>query len=87
MQMTMTATDCAESEKSKRPRFMPLRDARDAKRLLAKCVNEVRAGVLEPRRASCIGYLVNVFLSASAGEIEDRLAAIEGRLDDAHGNP
>ena len=74
----MSTTPRPESANPRTPRGMPLRDARDAKRLLALVVNEVRRGTLDPRRGSCIGYLVNVFLAAhAASDFEDRLAALE----------
>jgi len=77
----MNATPESAEEKPRRPpRSMPLRDCRDARRLLAKLVNEVRAGAIDPRRASCIGYLVNTFISAaSAADFEARIAVLEDR--------
>jgi hypothetical protein len=82
VQPTMTATTDTAAEKPKRPRPLSLRNARDAKRLLARIVNEVRRGELEPRRASVIVYGVNTFLSViNTLDFEERLAEAE-RIND-----
>jgi hypothetical protein len=76
-----TATDCVAVEKVWTPRPLPLRDARDVKRLIARLVNEVRRGDIDPRRASCIGYLCNTFLAAhQIADLEARLDVLEKRM-------
>jgi hypothetical protein len=48
--------------------------------LLAATINQVRKGLLCPKVASCVGYLAGLTLKAhEAGEIEERLAALEAR--------
>ncbi len=65
----------------RRPRPLPLRNPRDVARALAKVANMVLAGAIEPKAASCFGYLANLILAAhSAGQTDDRIAELERRL-------
>ena len=78
MRTVPATTPCAVGEVIHAPRPLPLRDARDAKRLLARIINEVRTGTLDPRRASVIIYGTNIFLSSiAAAEMEQRIQALE----------
>lgn len=53
----------------------------DVVRLLAKTINQVRRGEIDPRVANAVGYLANVLIRAlEQGEIEARLAALEAAL-------
>lgn len=52
-----------------------LEAAEDIKKLVATLVNEVRQDAIDPRAASCIGYLAGIFLKAH------ELAVIEARLN------
>jgi hypothetical protein len=61
---------------------VPLDSARDVVRLLAGTINSVRKGQIDPRSGNCIGQLAGALLKAlQDGAVEERLAAIEQRLD------
>lgn len=63
-------------------RAVPLRTARDARKLLGRLVNEVRRDEFDSQKASRIGYLVSVFLrSVETDEIAQRVDAIEKRME------
>jgi hypothetical protein len=50
----------------------------DLRDLLADTINDVRTGRLDPRVANTVGYLSSVLVRVlEAGELEDRLAAVE----------
>jgi hypothetical protein len=53
----------------------------DVAKALAKVINEVRRGTLEPKVGNSIAALVSQLLAAlKGGELEQRLAALEQRL-------
>lgn len=46
--------------------------------LLARTINDVRTGRLDPKLANCVGYLSGVLVRAfEVGELEERLAMLE----------
>ena len=46
--------------------------------LLAKTINDVRTGRLDPKLANCVGYLSGILVRAfEVGELEERLAMLE----------
>jgi len=62
-------------------RAVPLRNARDARKLLGRLINEVRRDEIDAQKASRIGYLVGIYLkSVETDELAHRLEAIEKRL-------
>ena len=64
-----------------------LEDAGDVVRMIAETISQVRRGELDPRVANSVGYLAGVLLKAlEAGELEERLAALEGGQDDVIGD-
>ena len=65
-------------EKARTPRSLPLRDARDAKRLLARLANLVLRGDVPTKQATCIAYIVSVFLSSHESAELDELQSKAG---------
>ena len=62
-------------------RAVPLRNARDARRLVSRLINEVRRGEIESQTAARIGYLISIYLkSVETDELAQRLDRIEKRL-------
>lgn len=56
----------------------PLRSMKDVSQLLAISINQLRRGEIDPRIATCTGYLANVLLSAiQQSSFEERLARLE----------
>jgi hypothetical protein len=56
-------------------------DCRDVVRLLARTINEVRRGEVDPRVANTVGYLSSVAVRAmEQGDLEERVAQIESAL-------
>lgn len=46
--------------------------------LLARTINDVRTGRLDPKLANCVGYLSGILVRAfEVGELEERLAMLE----------
>src|SRR5262245_34918983 len=43
---------------------LPLAEARDVKGLLVRCINDLRAGRLEPKVGNAVGYLAGLLLKA-----------------------
>ena len=75
-------TACTDSEKPRPPRPLPLRDARDVRRALARVANECRRGDLAPRQASVFVYAVSTLLAAiAASDFEARLDALETKTE------
>ena len=67
---------------------MKIQEARDIKILMATLINEVRAGLIDSRDASCIGYLSGVFLkSDELSDITARLTALEKYLKNKEEKP
>ena len=59
----------------------PLGNSKDVSELLAHSINQLRRGQLDPKVATCIGYLSTVLLRAlEQGPAEERLAKIEATL-------
>lgn len=53
-------------------------DGQDIISLLSETINHVRKGLLDPRVANAIGYLVNILLKAEEqGGMESRLTQLE----------
>jgi hypothetical protein len=68
-------------EKAPVRRAVPLRTARDARKLLGRLVNEVRRDEIDAQKASRIGYLIGIYLkSVETDELAQRLERIEKRL-------
>jgi len=60
-----------------------INDARDVRRLLARCINSTAAGRMHPRVANAIAVLSSTYLRAlESGELEKRLTAIERKLEE-----
>jgi hypothetical protein len=67
---------------------MPLHNSRDICELLARTINEVRSGKVQPKIASSVGYLANILLPAlEQGPLEDRLSALEAALGLPNSSP
>ena len=66
------------------PREMPdhrLRNTTEVSGFLAKSINDVLRGKLDPRVANSAGYLANILLrSLEQGPLEERLARLEASL-------
>ena len=59
----------------------PLGNSKDVAELLAKSINQLRTGQLDPKVATGVGYLSTVLLRAlEQGPAEERLAKIEAIL-------
>jgi hypothetical protein len=59
----------------------PLGNSKDVSELLANSINQLRRGQLDPKVATCVGYLSTVLLRAlEQGPAEERLAKIEAIL-------
>jgi hypothetical protein len=59
-----------------------LNTLQDARRLMARVINEVNAGTMEEGRGRCIGYLVSILSSCiKDSEFEARLKAIEEKTE------
>jgi hypothetical protein len=65
---------------------LPLLEARDVKGLLVRCINDLRAGRLEPKVGNAVGYLAGLLLKAFeqidlAAEVEElkKLLPQQGR--------
>jgi hypothetical protein len=59
----------------------PLGTSKDVSELLAKSINQLRTGQLDPKVATGVGYLSTVLLRAlEQGPAEERLAKIEAIL-------
>ena len=62
-------------------RAVPLRSARDARKLLGRLINEVRRDEFDAQKAARIGYLISIYLkSVETDELAQRLDRIEKRL-------
>ncbi len=62
-------------------RSIRLRSIRDVERLLAKTINEVRRGEIDPEIATKIGYLANILLRAlEGGQLERRIEQLQEQL-------
>ncbi len=60
----------------------PLRNTTEVSAFLAKSINQVLRGALDPRVANSAGYLANVLLRAlEQGPLEERIAKLEATLD------
>ena len=60
----------------------PLRNTTEVSAFLAKSINQVLRGTLDPRVANSAGYLANVLLRAlEQGPLEERIARLEATLD------
>jgi hypothetical protein len=60
-------------------------DVRDA---LAKTMSQVHARKMDPRTANALAYLATSLLRAiELSDLEGRLMAIEGRMEQSNGNP
>ncbi len=60
------------------PDFL-LNSAQDAEALLGRTINQVLRGEIDPRIANTVGYLITLKLKAAdTGELERRVAALEG---------
>ncbi len=60
----------------------PLRNTTEVSAFLAKSINQVLRGALDPRVANSAGYLANVLLrSLEQGPLEIRMARLEAALD------
>src|SRR5215472_4055684 len=58
-----------------------LANPQDISGLLAKSINQLRLGELDPRVANAMGYLAGVLLRAlEQGSVEERIAKIEAAL-------
>jgi len=56
-----------------------IKTAVDVIALLSETINHVRTGAVDPKVGNCIGYLAGIVLKATQqGELEERLAALEG---------
>lgn len=56
----------------------------DIKALLSLTLNELRANKINANNARCIGYLASILsIIIEKGDFEERLKAIEERLDDS----
>src|SRR5450755_4023651 len=66
----------------------PLGNTTEVSAFLAKSINDVLRGALDPRVANSAGYLANILLrSLEQGPLEERLARLEASLGiakDAH---
>jgi hypothetical protein len=59
----------------------PLESPRDVSHLLAKSINQLLRGELDPRIANAMGYLSTVLLRAlEQGPLEERMAKLEAML-------
>ena len=59
----------------------PLNNAGDAAALLARAINLLLRGELDPKIANAAGYLLSIKMRASdTGKVEQRLAAVEAAL-------
>jgi hypothetical protein len=60
----------------------------DVSGLLAQTINQVRRGDVDARIANCVGYLAGQMLTAlEKGEIEQRIAALEERVNAQYPRP
>jgi hypothetical protein len=60
----------------------PLRNTTEVSAFLAKSINQVLRGAIDPRVANSAGYLANVLLRAlEQGPLEERMARLEAALD------
>ena len=67
--------------------FSAPKSASDLRDLLAQSIVEIRTGKLDPKLANSISYLGSGFLRAiEVSDLESRLAALEGRREQGHGN-
>ncbi len=61
-----------------------LKTIADARRYLARLVNETRAGKVDPQLAGKLGYLVNILIGCIKDtDIEERLAKLEAEVNGA----
>jgi hypothetical protein len=66
----------------------PLETAADGMALLREVVNRVLTGKLNPKTATAVGYLLNIFLRAlSQRDFEARLALLEDVAPDQRASP
>ncbi len=74
--------------KSPKKNYNPLppvkiNDSADVARLLARTINEVRAGAIDLRVANCIGYLSGHLIKAlEVSDIENRVEEIEKHIEE-----
>jgi len=67
-------------------RSVKLRSADDVVRLLGRIINGILRGEIENEKGGKIGYLANILLRAlSQNELEDRVEALEKKLDQRSG--
>ena len=65
----------------------PLGNSKDVSELLANSINQLRRGQLDPKVATCVGYLSTVLLRAlEQGPTEQRLAHLESILGKGNSN-
>lgn len=65
----------------------PLTTANDASALMARTINQVLRGELDPKIATAVGYLVTVKMKAAdTATLERRLAALEATLKASNQN-
>jgi hypothetical protein len=65
-----------------------LKDARSAKKLLAKLINQLYRGEIEGDTARDLGYLIRIFLDVvETSDLEKRVALLEERLRDGDKEP
>ena len=63
--------------------FQPPASAKELEKILATALIELRAGRLDPRIASTLGYVGSAFLKAAElGSLEERLARLERGQDE-----
>lgn len=66
----------------KMPPVARLKSLEDVRRYLARLINELRRGEVDPAIAGKVGFLCNVLISIiKDGDLEGRLAAIEAKLN------
>jgi hypothetical protein len=66
------------SEEQPQPELAPPQNPQEVRTALGQFISDVRAGRLDPKRATTLGYLATVLLkSIEVVSVEERLAALE----------
>ena len=72
----------------KKQRNHRLNTATDCRRFLAALANDVKYGRIEPQKANCCGYLINIIVkSIEVHEMEGRIERLEQAAESKDGKP
>lgn len=78
----MKSKDCKTPPRGKKHRQkFGLTKPADVRRMLASIINQVIVDEMEIHKGKGIGYLAQILLKSMEAEFEERIIAIEGRLD------